>query len=76
MSIIGTLFVRVKEGGSPHAALNAGEFSSAGLMIVATYFLIDYFLPDAWVLNGKEYLVFLLHDFVTHYAHINQTPRH
>tara|TARA_Y100000996_G_scaffold41105_1_gene28491 strand:- start:1247 stop:3373 length:2127 start_codon:yes stop_codon:yes gene_type:complete len=55
MSIIGTLFVRVKEGGSPHAALNAGEFSSAGLMIVATYFLIDYFLPDAWVLNGKEY---------------------
>ena len=55
MSIIGTLFVRVKEGGSPHAALNAGEFSSAGLMIVATYFLIDYFLPDAWILNGKEY---------------------
>ena len=55
MSIIGTLFVRVKEGGSPHAALNAGEFSSAGLMIVATFFLIDYFLPDAWVLNGKEY---------------------
>ncbi len=55
MSIIGTLFVRVKEGGSPHAALNAGEFSSAGLMMVATYFLIDYFLPDAWILNGKEY---------------------
>ena len=55
MSIIGTLFVRVKEGGSPHAALNAGEFSSAGLMIVSTYFLIDYFLPDAWILNGKEY---------------------
>ena len=24
-------------------------------MIVATYFLIDYFLPDAWILNGKEY---------------------
>jgi len=55
MSIIGTLFVRVKEGGSPHAALNAGEFSSAILMFIATYFLIDHFLPDAWVFNGKEY---------------------
>jgi len=55
MSIIGTFFVRVKEGGSPHAALNLGEFGSAGLMIVATYFLIDMFLPEAWAFNGKEY---------------------
>ena len=55
MSIIGTFFVRVKEGGSPHAALNLGEFGSAGLMIVATYFLIDMFLPDVWAFNGKEY---------------------
>ena len=55
MSIIGTLFVRVKEGGSPHAALNTGEFVSAGLMIVATFFLIDMFLPDVWIFNGKEY---------------------
>ena len=55
MSIIGTLFVRVKEGGSPHAALNTGEFVSAGLMIVATFFLINEFLPDVWVFNGKEY---------------------
>jgi len=55
MSIIGTLFVRVKEGGSPHAALNAGEFSSAGLMIVATFVLINQLLPDAWVFSGKEY---------------------
>ena len=55
MSIIGTFFVRVKEGGSPHAALNTGEFVSAGLMIVATYFLIDFFLPESWSFNGKEY---------------------
>ena len=55
MSIIGTFFVRVKEGGSPHAALNLGEFGSAGLMIVATYLLINEFLPEAWVFNGKEY---------------------
>ncbi len=45
MSIIGTFFVRVKEGGSPHAALNIGEFGSAGLMLVASYFLINGFIP-------------------------------
>ena len=45
MSIIGTFFVRVKEGGSPHAALNLGEFGSAGLMLVVSYFLINAFIP-------------------------------
>lgn len=47
MSIIGTFFVRVKEGGSPHTALNLGEFGSAGLMLVASYFLINAFIPEA-----------------------------
>ena len=55
MSIIGTLFVRVKEGGSPHSALNTGEFVSAGLMVVASYFLIQEFLPESWTFGGKEY---------------------
>ena len=55
MSIIGTFFVRVKEGGSPHAALNLGEFGSAGLMIVTTYFLIGHFLPETWAFGEKEY---------------------
>ena len=45
MSIIGTFFVRVKEGGSPHTALNIGEFGSAALMLVASYFLINAFIP-------------------------------
>ena len=44
MSIIGTLFVKVKDGGSPHKALNIGEFGSAGLMIVASYFIINTML--------------------------------
>jgi len=46
MSIIGTFFVRVKEGGSPHKALNLGEFGSAGLMLIASYFLIHAFIPE------------------------------
>ena len=51
MSIIGTFFVRVKDGGDPHKALNMGEFLSAGLMVVVTYFLIQNLLPESWVFN-------------------------
>ena len=46
MSIIGTFFVKVKDGGSPHKALNLGEFGSAGLMVIASYFIIDAMLAD------------------------------
>ena len=34
MSIIGTFFVKVKDGGNPQTALNVGEFGSAGLMVI------------------------------------------
>jgi K(+)-stimulated pyrophosphate-energized sodium pump len=47
MSIIGTFFVRVKDGGSPHKALNLGEFGSGFLMIVASYFIINEMLPES-----------------------------
>ncbi len=55
MSIIGTFFVRVKDGGSPHMALNIGEFGSAGLMLVASYFIINAMLPETWVEAGVTY---------------------
>ncbi|MEO1484345.1 MAG: sodium-translocating pyrophosphatase [Bacteroidota bacterium] len=55
MSIIGTFFVRVKDGGNPQTALNIGEFGSAGLMLVASYFLITGMLPESWVEGGKEF---------------------
>ena len=55
VSIAGTFFVKVKEGGSPHTALNIGEFGSAGFMVIVSYFIIGYFLPDAWSLNGTDY---------------------
>ncbi|MFK5958013.1 MAG: sodium-translocating pyrophosphatase [Lutibacter sp.] len=47
MSIFGTLFVKVKDGGSPHKALNLGEFGSGFLMIVASYFIINAMLPES-----------------------------
>lgn len=55
MSIIGTFFVKVKDGGDPQTALNIGEFGSAGLMVVASYFVIDQMLPETWMFKGVEY---------------------
>ncbi len=47
-SIAGTFFVKVKEGGDPHKALNTGEFGSAIVMLVLTFFIIRWMLPESW----------------------------
>ena len=57
-SIIGTFFVRVKDGGSPHKALNLGEFLSAGLMVLLSYFIITGMLPESFGDNKTSLGVF------------------
>ncbi len=47
MSIIGTFFVKVKDGGNPQTALNIGEFGSAILMVIASYFIINAMIPES-----------------------------
>ena len=47
MSVLGTFFVKVKDGGNPQTALNIGEFGSAGLMLVASYFIINALIPES-----------------------------
>ncbi|MBH45325.1 MAG: sodium-translocating pyrophosphatase [Flavobacteriaceae bacterium] len=47
VSIIGTFFVKVKEGGNPQTALNVGEFGSAGLMVIVSYFVINVMIPES-----------------------------
>lgn len=54
-SIIGTFFVKVKEGGDPQKALNLGEFISAGLMLIATYLIVTNMLPGKWDFGGETY---------------------
>ncbi len=54
-SIIGTFFVRVKEGGSPQRALNIGEFGSSIVMIIASWFIIKGVLPAEWAFEDKLY---------------------
>jgi K(+)-stimulated pyrophosphate-energized sodium pump len=55
MSIVGTFFVRVKEGGDPQKALNMGEFGSSGIMIIAVYFIIEWMLPRTWTYEDLLY---------------------
>ena len=55
VSILGTFFVNVKEGGNPQRALNFGEFGASGIMVVASYFIIRYMLPESWTFESFEY---------------------
>jgi K(+)-stimulated pyrophosphate-energized sodium pump len=55
MSIIGTFFVKVKDGGSPHKALNIGEFGSAILTLIVSFFLIRAMMPESWTIGGTVY---------------------
>jgi K(+)-stimulated pyrophosphate-energized sodium pump len=48
VSIAGSFFVKVKEGGNPQHGLNIGEFGAAGLMAVLSYFIITMMLPESW----------------------------
>ncbi|MEO8399452.1 MAG: sodium/proton-translocating pyrophosphatase, partial [Ignavibacteriaceae bacterium] len=55
MSILGTFFVKVKEGGDPQKALNIGEFGSSGLMVIALYIIINWMLPKSWSFEDPLY---------------------
>lgn len=55
MSILGTFFVRVKEGGNPQKALNIGEFGSSFFMIIASWFIIKWMLPESWTFLDPLY---------------------
>jgi len=54
-SIAGTFFVKVREGGNPQKALNIGEFGSSAVMILASYFVINWMLPTEWTFSDTLY---------------------
>jgi len=54
-SIIGTFFVRVKEGGNPQTALNTGEYLSFAIMLAGTFLITRTMLPPTWSFGGAEY---------------------
>ncbi len=46
VSMLGTFFVRTKEGGSPQAALNIGTFGAAAIMIPVVFGISKYMVGD------------------------------
>ncbi|WP_164361542.1 sodium-translocating pyrophosphatase [Sulfuriroseicoccus oceanibius] len=54
-SIIGGMFVKVKDGGNPQTALNIGEFGSALILLVLTWFIIGWMLPAEWSDGARTY---------------------
>lgn len=59
-SMIGTLFVRINDNedsstSSVQNALNLGNWGSIVITAVASYFLVNYILPDKMVLRGHEF---------------------
>jgi len=51
VSIVGTFFVRTREGGNPQAALNTGTFGAGIIMVVVTYFMVKALLPAEVVMG-------------------------
>ncbi|MEM8488373.1 MAG: sodium-translocating pyrophosphatase [Bacteroidota bacterium] len=55
VAILGSFFVRVKEGGSPQRALNIGEFGASALMAILSFVIIRGMLPETWAYDGANY---------------------
>ena len=56
-SIVGTFFVKTKEGGNPQHALDLGAFGAAGVMAGATFGLAWFMWPEAGTTYGDAPLV-------------------
>lgn len=55
-SIVGTLFVRIKdEKSNVQNALNMGNWSSMILTVIASYFVVNWMLPETLNLRGYEF---------------------
>jgi K(+)-stimulated pyrophosphate-energized sodium pump len=59
VAIVGSFFVKVKEGGNPQTALNIGEFGAVGIMFLVSYGIITQMLPGTWTaanpITGAEF---------------------
>lgn len=55
VAILGSFFVKVKEGGSPQRALNMGEFGASFIMAIISFIVITNMLPSTWTMGNAEY---------------------
>jgi K(+)-stimulated pyrophosphate-energized sodium pump len=52
VSILGTVFVRTKEGANPQSALNIGTFGAGIFMVIVSFFVIHWALPSRFTVPG------------------------
>ncbi|XFA98899.1 sodium-translocating pyrophosphatase [Candidatus Izemoplasma sp. B36] len=62
-SIIGSLFVRGKEGSNPHRALKLGTYASAGLFVLIVFLLNWYFVKQGIFIIDSNHLNFTFGPF-------------
>jgi len=55
LSLVGTLFVRTREGGNPGKALHQGTLFSALMMLVAIWWISRSMLAGTYVIGGQEF---------------------
>ena len=55
ISLAGTFLVSTKEGGNPQHALHKGTFSASAVMLVATYFIAHWLLPETYVIDNVSF---------------------
>ena len=53
VSIIATFFIKTREGGNPQQALNVGTYGASLLMLLVSYFIIEYFVPNRVYFGDK-----------------------
>ncbi len=53
-SIVGTFFVKTKEGANPQTALNMGALGASVVMAVLTYPIVMYLAPATYTLNSMN----------------------
>jgi K(+)-stimulated pyrophosphate-energized sodium pump len=56
-SMVGTFFVRTKEGGNPQHALDMGAFGAAGVMALATFGIAYFMWPQGGTANAAGKVV-------------------
>ncbi|MEE9167040.1 MAG: sodium-translocating pyrophosphatase [Candidatus Neomarinimicrobiota bacterium] len=54
VSVVGMFFVSTKEGGNPQNGLNIGTYGAGALMVIASYFIIQVFVPETVVIGNKN----------------------
>lgn len=55
VSVLGTFFVRTREGGNPQLALNLGTMGAGVLLALASYPIVKYFAPAEFSIGGTTY---------------------